>query len=158
MPISPEVVKRKEELASELILTAQREHRLARSAYLWSQALFVLALCCSVAATICGVFFSVSGKITGGIAALPPLIAFLAINLKLDGRASWHYRKAGALRRLHSRLTFQQPEELSVNHIAAVADARDNLVDEMQAEWDRTLTSNFNEIMKQKSPEERSRT
>jgi hypothetical protein len=143
---------RKTALVNELEAARRKAYGNAKSAYLWSQFLFILALGFSVAAAVSGVFFDVSAKIVGGIAALPPLIGFVAVNLKLEGRSSWHYRKSYGMDALRSRLLYQLPEEPTVDNIAAIAEARDKLNDEMQDEWERTITVSWGEMLKQKSP------
>src|SRR5271169_1735159 len=115
MAISPELTARKASLVSELEAANRRAHGNGKSAYIWSQFLFMLALGCSVAAAISGLFFYVSAKIVGGIAALPPLIAFVAVNLKLEARSRWHYKKSYGMDALRSRLVYQLPEEPTVD-------------------------------------------
>jgi hypothetical protein len=150
MPISQEIAERKARLDAELSEADRKAYGLAKSAYLWSQFLFILALCCSVAAVVSGVFFNnISPKIPGGIAALPPLIAFVAINLKLEARSSWHYRKSYAMAALRSRLRFQLPEDTTAEHISAIAQDRDDVIDQMELEWDQTITVNWGEMLKQ---------
>jgi hypothetical protein len=149
MPSSHEIAERKARLDAELSEADRKAYGLAKSAYLWSQFLFILALCCSVAAVVSGVFFDISPKIVGGIAALPPLIAFVAINLKLEARSSWHYRKSYAMAALRSRLRFQLPEDPTAEHISAIAQDRDNVIDQMESEWDQTITVNWGEMLKQ---------
>jgi hypothetical protein len=104
-----------------------------------------------VAAAICGVFFDVSGKIVGGIAALPPLLAFVGANLKLEARASWHYRKSNELSVLRSRLLYEMPEIISADHVAAISAARSKLTTDMETEWDTTITVNWANVTKQLS-------
>lgn len=150
MPLSQEVIERVSKLDSELKASSAKAYGLARSAYLWSQFLFILALCCSVAAAICGIVFNISPKIVGGIAALPPLIAFIAINVKLEARSSWHYRKSYALDALHSRLIYQLPENPTVDNVAAIARDRDKVITDMEREWDQTITVSWGEMLKQR--------
>src|ERR1700675_1815415 len=121
MPTSDAITKRINDLDAELLAVAAREKSLAKSAYLWSQGLFIAALLCSVAAAICGLFFNISGKIVGGIATLPPIIAFVATNLKLEARSSWHYKKYYVLQALHSRLVFQLPENPTADNVSSIA-------------------------------------
>ena len=146
----PEVSARKSAFAQELNTDSQKYFGLAKSAYLWLQGLFILALCCSVVAAICGLFFEVSGRIVGGIAALPPIIAFVAVDLKLQARSNWHYRKAYALSALRSRLLYQLPAEPTVDNIAAIAKARDDSNDAMEKEWQETMGTNFVDMLKQR--------
>jgi hypothetical protein len=103
--------------------------------------MFVLmALGCSIAAAISGVFFKVSTQIVGGLAALPPLVVYLAASFRFEARENWYYRKSVALNGLRSRLNYQLPEEPTVENIAAIAAARDKLETSMQVEWYETIT------------------
>lgn len=111
-----------------------------------SLGVMLTALGCSVAAAVSGVFFSVKPQIVGGIALLPPLLAYAALNMKFDGKSSWHYRKVYALESLLSRLLYQLPEKPTVDNIAAIARERDTMHVEMQSEWDRTLAFNWGGI------------
>ena len=150
MTISEEVKERRNNLKGELTEASRREFILAKSAYIWSQGLFILALLCSVAAVAIGLFLNVSAKVVSGIAALPPLIAFVAVNLKLEARSSWHYRKGYAIDELHSRLMYRLPEAPTVDNVDGIARARDQLVSEMEREWDRTITVSWGEMLKQR--------
>jgi hypothetical protein len=143
MPPSEEVASRKANLAAELKDTSTRTFNNARRAYLFSQLLFILALGASAGAAVGGVFFNVSSKVVGGLAALPPLIGFVAINLKLEARSSWHYRKCDAMNELHSQLMYQQPEEPTVENIASVAKRRDEVLKTMRKEWEDKITANW---------------
>lgn len=148
--LSQELSDRKTQLSAELQSGREKECTLGRNAYIWSQSLFTAALLCSVAAAVCGLFFDVSGKIVGGIAALPPLIAFVAVNLKLEERANWHYRKSNMFESLNSRLRYQLPEIPSADNIAAIARDRDKAVADMESEWEHIKATNFSEMLKQK--------
>jgi len=68
--LSDEISERKKRLAKELTRVRDRERSLAQSSYIWSQFLFILALLCSVAAAVMGLFFTISARIVGGVAAL----------------------------------------------------------------------------------------
>jgi hypothetical protein len=139
-----DIAERKKQLSGELSVAIRRETFLARWNHRFSVALMVVALACSIGAAIGGIFFSVSSKIVGGIAILPPLIAFVAINLKFDAKASWHYRKRDALESLRSRLLYQQPTSPSTDSVASVASDWAVLNRTMQVEWDRLLAFNWN--------------
>ena len=148
METSPELLRRKEKLNKELVDAIDREARLARLDYRSSAALVVIAIGCSVTAAIGGLFFDMPGKIAGGFAAVTPLVAFIATNVKLDGKSSWHYRKRDALNALRSRLNFQQPESFTADNIASVAADRDKLDAKMQKEFDEHLAFNWNALLR----------
>jgi len=150
MPVSEQIAYRINLLDSELVKERDKAYGLAKSAYLWSQFLFTAAILCSVAAAICGLFFNLSGKAVGGIAALPAILAFIAVNLKLEARASWHYRRAYEMNELHSRLLYQLPETPTADNVAAIAKDRDTVINKMHDEWDKTITVNWAEMLKQR--------
>ncbi len=105
--------------------------------------LTVVSVLCSVIAAGLGFFTSQSSRLVGGIAILTPLIAYVAVNLKLEGKASWHHRKSNALLALVSKLRYELPEEPTAEQIAAVSKAYDALNLVMQREWDATLSFNW---------------
>lgn len=88
------------------------------------------------------------GTKVGGFAAVTPVIAFIATNVKFDGKSSWHYRKRDALNALRSRLDFQQPEDVTADNIASLAADRDKLDAKMQKEFDEHLAFNWNALMR----------
>jgi hypothetical protein len=139
----PEVIGRKRALTQELDGQIAYSENKAICNHWISLILMLVALGCSVTAAIIGIFLSVSSKIVGGIALLPPLIAYGVVNMKFDGKSSWHYRKSKMLSSLRSRLLYQQPEAPTVDNIAAIARERDELDLKMQAEWDKTLVFNW---------------
>jgi hypothetical protein len=147
---SSEATERRALLDSELTVWRDKERSLARSGYLWSQGLFILALLCSVGAAVAGLFFNLPGHTVGGIAALPPLIAFIATNLKLEARSDWHYRKSYLFDTLHSRLMYQLPAAPTVDNIAAIAHDRDTMVDQMEAEWKKTSAISWTEMLRER--------
>jgi hypothetical protein len=143
MEMSQEVARRKAALVEELERAIADELNLALRTHRASLGLMGAALTCSVAAGVLGFFTSVSSKVIGGIAILPPLIAFVAVNLKLEAKNSWHARMVDGLSGLRSRVLYQLPEVPTVDHIAVIAAERDKLDVTMQAEWDRTLVLNW---------------
>ena len=101
--------------------------------------LMVLALGCSVLAATLGFFTKTPSHIVGGIAILPPLIAFVAQNLKCEAKNSFHARRVDGLKGLRSRLLYRIPEPPTFDQVAKIAKDRDELEVKMQTEWDNTL-------------------
>jgi hypothetical protein len=132
LAISSELKGRIDALAQELQQAAREETRSASKSYYSSQTMLFVSLGCSLAAAIIGLGFAVHRRVVGGIAALPPLIAFVASNFRLEVRQNWYYRKAVALDVLRSRLLYQLPEEPTAENVSAIAAARDKLVTDMQ--------------------------
>ena len=150
--MSEEVKERRKNLEGELTEASRREFGLAKSAYIWSQGLFILALLCSVAAVAIGLFLPVSAKVVSGIAALPPLISYMAVSFRVETRQNWYFRKAVALETLRSQLLYQLREEPTAEDVAGIAAERDKVVRDMQREWYETITKNFLEFTAQKTP------
>jgi hypothetical protein len=128
------------ELSKELETDAADEGFRATRAYIISQSFLILALGCSVAASVCGVVFQLSPRLVGILAAIPPVVAYIATAYRFSARESWYYRKSVALNALRSRLMYQLPEEPTVDNVAAIAAARDKLESGMQREWHDTIT------------------
>jgi hypothetical protein len=143
LAISSELKGRIDALAHELQQASDQESRSATTSYYSSQTMLLLSLGCSVVAAIGGIFLHFPGPTVGGVAALPPLIAYVASSFRLEIRQNWYYRKAVALDTLRSRLLYQLPEEPTVENVSAIAEARDKLVADMQKEWYETITKNF---------------
>lgn len=157
MAISPEIQSRRDRLADELQKGADWQSRDAARSYYSSQTLLFASLGCSVAAAISGIFFDVSSRIVGAVAALPPLIAYVAASLRLELRQNWYFRKSVPLKALRSQLLYQLPEEPTVESVAAIAAARDKLVADMQREWYETITKGFLDVKAYQSAKDQSR-
>jgi len=152
MPVPTNVIERKTDLAAELELHAIRLRKLADRDRQVCTVLMVLGLSCSIAAAILGFFFSkVPSNVVGGIALLPPLIAFVAVSMKYDGKGSWFSRKSNGLQALRLRLLYELPLEPTADHVAAISsDYRDlNII--MQKEWDETLRFNWGGLSREHS-------
>lgn len=149
MEIAEELLKRKEDLSKELDRAISQESHLAHLNHRFSVCFMVAALSCSVSAAILGFWTDVSSKVVGGLAILPALIAFVAVNLKLERKSSWHYRKRDGLQALRSRLLYQQPVSPSADNIAAIAEAWDKLNQQMQEEWDKDMALNWSGLQTQ---------
>jgi hypothetical protein len=150
MEKEPEAIRRKRDLTHELEVRCAEELKWAKWNHRGSVLCMVLALSCSVIAGILGFFCpQVGSKVVGGFALLPPLVAFVAVNLKFEGKNSWHARLYDSLNTLRSRLLYQQPETPSLDQVAEIAKRRDDLEIKMQDEWDRSLLANWTGMLKQ---------
>jgi hypothetical protein len=149
MTVPTNVGERRTQLAAELEHHAIRMRTRADQARRKSGVLMALGLLCSIAAALLGFFTSTPAKVVGGIALLPPLIAFIAVNMKLDGQGSWFARKSNALQSLRLRLLYQLPLEPTADHIAVVANAYGELNIVMQKEWDETLRFNWSGLSRE---------
>lgn len=92
MEPSPEIVARKNALQNDLDNVIKRSFKKARGNYRLSLFFMTAALGCSVGAGIFGVIAHMP-RAAGALALMPPLIAFVVANLKLDGKTGWHYRR-----------------------------------------------------------------
>lgn len=147
MESSPEIVARKKALQSDLENVIERSFKKARGNYRLSLGLMSVALGCSVAAGIFGVFARMP-RIAGGLALVPPLIAYVVANLKVDGKSRWHYRRIVALHALRSRLLYELPESPGVDDIAAVSSSWTTLNEKTQKEWDDNLALDWSGLSK----------
>jgi len=138
-----ETSKRKVDLERELSNAAGRAYFWAQWNHILSIVLMVVALACSVTAGTLGFFTKTPANVVGGIAVLPALIAFVAVNLKCEAKNSWHARRVDGLNGLRSRLMFQLPEPPTIEQIARIANERDMLEVKMQSEWDGNLLLNW---------------
>lgn len=91
-------------------------HLIERSSFL----LMFVALSCSACAAIAGFLFA-SAKIAGCFAIMPPLIAFIAVNLRLGSRLAWHRKRQALAEALRHRLRYQLPEHPSAEDVADVS-------------------------------------
>lgn len=148
MELSEGIAGRKRRLSVELDDAIGRSGAHARLNHRLSIALMVIALGCSLGAAVGGVFFGLSGPKTGALAAMPPVIAFAAVNLRFEGKSSWHYRKKDALSKLRSRLEYRLAASPSIEDVGKVSDERDALGEAMQKEWDATLLLTWSGLLK----------
>ena len=143
MPEIPESIRRKEALAVELAREIKSELSLALWCHRGSIILMSMALASSVLAGVLGFFTNASSKWVGAFAVLPALIGFVAKNLKLEEKNSWHARMYDELRGLRSKLLYEQPEIPELGQVARIASDWRTLEAKMQSEWDRTLLLNW---------------
>jgi hypothetical protein len=148
MEKEPESIRRKIALVRELETRCTEEMRWARWNHRGSWFSMLLALGCTVMAGALGFFYQKADpKVIAGFAVLPPLIAFVAKNLKFEAKNSWHARLHDGLDSLRSRLVYQQPEVPALEQVARIASDRDALEIRMQAEWDRELLLNWTGVL-----------
>jgi hypothetical protein len=142
--------KRKEDLNQELQKDIADARLNARMNHLTSVGLMIVALLCSVAAAAVGIIgaSAASSRVAGVLAIMPPLIAFVVANLKIDGKACWYFNKVNALDRLRIRLLYELPETPSVDNIAAIAHDRSEVVDKMEKSWDTQLVLDWSTLSK----------
>jgi hypothetical protein len=111
-----------------------------------SLGLMATALGCTLLSAILGIFTLVSSKIVGGLAALPAIIAFIAVKLKLDTNSYWHYRKAVNTRVLYRRLMYECPDPLTHEYVEDISAAFNSLDEELAKERERTLKPDWSHV------------
>jgi hypothetical protein len=149
MPVdtSSAMNKRKQDLRNEITHDIKNARDNARMNHLTSVFMMVIALLCSVAAAVSGLIAK-NPQAAGLLAILPPLIAFIVTNLKLDGKACWYFNKVNAFEGLRSRLLYELPEHPSADNIAAISRERAGVVDNMEKFWDQHLRLDWSVLTK----------
>jgi hypothetical protein len=146
---TPEIKIRIETLRTELDDSIAHYQRLAKRNYRFALLLMMITLLSSAAAGVGGLFLGLDGKITGGLALLPGIIALMATTLNPQGRANWHYRKKDALNALRRRLLFELPEAPSADNVASIARDWTEIADSMNGEWEKHFGLNWSTFLKQ---------
>jgi hypothetical protein len=138
-------------LAIELNSNIREYRRLARVAH-WTSVIFMaIALGCSIAAGIFGLVAHMP-RVSGVLAILPTLIAFVVVNLKLDGKACWYFDKLNAFEALRTRLLYELPDPPTLDNIAAVAHSRTTVVDALEQDWNKNLMLDWTALSKPPDP------
>jgi hypothetical protein len=154
MPPTPEIQRRvdalKEQLDEEIVHSWEK----AKRNHLANLILMIIALAASVIAGLGGITNALSAQTTGAVALLPGLMALVAVTMKFQGKAGWHYRKRDALKNLKSRLCFELPESPSADNVAAIAKEKRELTIAMQDEWERDLTLSWAGFQQPKNQEQ----
>lgn len=83
---------------------------------------------------------------------MPPLLAFAAINLRLDARASWFRRKEKALDALRRRLRYELPESPDADQIALISRERSLLEKKLQDDFEKNCLFGFTHIFGHRGP------
>lgn len=142
-PAAVEISGRIESLRGELEKDRGREHCLTQLNYYFALLLMGVTLVESFVAGLRGIFFGLSGQITGGIAVLPSITGLAVSAIDWPGRANWHYRKKDELDALRRRLQFELPVAPSADNIAAISADRSKLDREMTVLWEKQLGLNW---------------
>jgi len=138
-----DIPNRVESLNQELEKNIKHYLSLARLNYRFAMFLMATTLIASAVASLGGFFFNWSGKTTGGVAAVPGIVALIAAVLKPQGRANWHYRKTDGLKGLRRRLRFQLPDPPLADNVAAIAGDLTKLDTAMSIEWEKNFSLNW---------------
>ena len=146
MANTPEIENRIDLLKTELATGSKRALFRAKIDHWISIILMLLALGASGVAGIGGLSGVLSIKQTGAIALLPGVLALFASVLKFEGKSGWQYRKQQALDDLKDQLLLQLPESPTPDQIAAISRKRNELIRDMQREWEREFSLNWSSV------------
>jgi hypothetical protein len=143
MTIEPEIQARIRRLTQELDALIKPSGERAMQTHWLTIGFMLIALMCSGLAGIGGIAGFLPKTLIGILALVPVAVAIAAMTFKPQARSSWHCRKSDALNSLRSRLLYQLPVQPSADNVAAIARARDELIEQMQAEWDKEFGFNW---------------
>jgi|SRR5882724_5375596 len=146
MANTPEIQNRIDLLKTELANGGKRARFRAKVDHWISITLMVLALGASGVAGVGGLSGVLSIKQTGAIALLPGVLALFASVLKFEGKSGWQYRKQQALDDLKDRLLLQLPESPTADQIAEIARKKNELIHDMQRQWEREFSLNWSSV------------
>jgi hypothetical protein len=122
-----------ESLEVQLTSAIKRYVRLARRNYGFAYTLVVGTILSSAVAGIGGITAQLTPFLAGVLALIPAFSSVTASILKPQGRANWHYRKAGRLIALRRQLTNEHADPKDIS-------AEWRLVDgEMDQEWEKNF-------------------
>jgi hypothetical protein len=128
------------------------EEKMGRINYWSAYVLVVASLGCSVAVALGGLLLAWDKAVLGGLAAVPPVVGFIAAGINFQGRAHWHYQKMNRYDELLSRLNFQLPVNPRAENIAAIAAAYDAMVKETQKTFEQ-LAFKFDGFIPKRKPD-----
>jgi hypothetical protein len=134
--IDPELKARRDRLETEFDKLIAISDLRAKQTHWVAIYLMIIALGCGAVAGAGGLGEFLPQKVLGVLALFPPAIAIAVSQFKPQARSGWHYRKSDGLNALRSRLMYQLPIEPNADQIAAIAKAKDDLIERMQVEWD----------------------
>jgi hypothetical protein len=140
-----EVQRRVTKLAEDLEKLRSSANRRGKRAYIASFSFMIISVVTSVAAAILGIFGNYLGinnidpKIVGGLALIPGVISIFPTNLKLQGRADWHYRKKDAAQGLLNDLMYCLSVPPSAEEVRKIAKRLTALNLRMGREWETNL-------------------
>ena len=137
---------RKVQLRQELEIAITSVQRRAKRAHWLGICLMLTALICSLGTGIAGLTALLGQKVLGALALVPGAAAIAASRFRLQARSNWHHRKYNALNALRSRLLYQMPVEPTADQIAAIAKERDSLNEQMQAQWQKEVASDWTDF------------
>jgi hypothetical protein len=143
MATDPEIRDRIQHLAQELNDGIKPSDERATQTHWIAIGLMSVALACSALAGLGGIAGFLPKALIGILAVVPGAVAIAATSFKFQARSSWHYRKSDALNALRSRLLYQLPVQPSADNVASIAKARDELIEQMQAGWDKEFVFNW---------------
>jgi hypothetical protein len=143
-----EIAALTDRLDAELQQEIERTRRRADQAHWLATILMALGIIASFAAGLLGLTKSLDASQVGALALLPGAIGIFGGAFKPDKRASWHYRKADALRMLRDKLIYSLPLPPTPEKIDALIKERAEGTTSMQEEWDELFVLDWTGILK----------
>ena len=110
-----------------------------KTAYFAAFFFMVLAVLASIVAALGGIFDLFGNKIVGSLALIPGVISIFPTSLKLQARASWHYRKKDAAQGLLNEIEYGVSDPPLIDEIKAIAAKLSTLNIDMGREWETAL-------------------
>jgi hypothetical protein len=135
-------------LKNELDKSIQRNETLAQVNQGIVNFLMVTAVVASFLAGAGGLVFNWPKEVIGGLAIVPGFIAFAVASLKLQEKASLHFRYRDGLRMFRGRLLYQLPEFPSADNIAAIDKDLNDFRSQIQAETTSQAKFDFGQFKK----------
>lgn len=142
------IAGRMSEMKQELDENIQHQTALARTNQNIANTLMATAVITSFLAGVGGLFFGWKKEIIGGLAIVPGFITFAVAAMKLQEKASFHFRYREGLKTFRGRLLFQLPECPSADNIAAIDKDLSAFRLQMQTEKDSHSAFDFGQFKK----------
>jgi len=137
------VETRRDTLRALIISSISDENRNGNVDYYIALAFMIITLLASALAALGGLALGFTAKVTGFIALFPGIIAFAETQIKLQGKANWHYRKRNELETIRQRLDYQLPTNITADNIAAISRSLSEITLAMQKEWEDKFSLNW---------------
>jgi hypothetical protein len=145
-----ELSDRRANLRRELDMVAKANQERAMQTHWSAIVLMIVAVAGSFVAGIAGLTSFLPAPWLGAIALIPGTASLAALRFKLQARSNWHYRKYDAVTALKSRLEYRLPLDFTDEDIGSIAAARDELIERMQLEWEKTMSFDWTDFKVQR--------
>lgn len=148
MALTAELQRKIDTLQNDLNYSISCYSRLARLHYRVSLVLSYATVLSSLGAGAGGILLHLDGQTTGVLALLPVILATFAMNLKLQEKGNWHYRKKDALNAFSRLLRFKMKEDEAEKTLDEIIDAWNELDRTMDAQWEKEFAFPWTNYLK----------